>query len=354
MGGSWPPEPNALSPTSASVPCLNPDPRLTSHLRLTSDLAEPAPKPSSARVPGSWKLFQSRASGEGGQAVRSPGATFTAVSLLINTPTPTPSHRGPRQLVGPLPHPSPQEAGFSPLGEEEGGKRGHGAGGSAEEGSTPERLGCGFPVPLITQSQARVAAAPEPHIPTQHQRRAGPDCPRALPGQWVLAWPLPAVWGPRTYLDPTHREPAKPPKETPEPGAGSAGPWGGHGTLGSSVARAQARMLLLRKEKGLSQSFSLKRKISYFLPSPAPAQDFVPDPGGARQVRAQQSGVQPPPPPPGLQSSSQATQPSGLWPQGPLLALQASLTNSPLSAVVSLPAPSSPLHISALSDLKIK
>lgn len=72
-------------------------------------------------------------------------------------------------------------------------------------------------------------------------------------------------------------------------------------------------MLLLGTGRGLSESFHLKRKINYFLLSPAPAQDFVPDPWWGSRGRSKGSSVWypelgPPPPPwvclPGAQASA--------------------------------------------------
>lgn len=115
-------------------------------------------------------------------------------------------------------------------------------------------------------------------------RHALPD-PQHGTGTHILthwgttALPLPAAFRPWDSLDPTHLEPTRPSKLSLELQSrlrlAMGRPWI---DLRSFCGSDLSKDVAFRIGKGLSQSFHLKRKINYFLPSRAPAQDFVPGP----------------------------------------------------------------------------
>lgn len=208
----------------------------------------------------------------------SPGATFTAVSRLINTPTPTGAAGRPHSSwlaprpPGPGPGPAPGSRVLTSGGRPRGEKLGHRVWRlCGRRGALLGRFGGRRGVPqslLATRSQAPGCGST--------RAQAGLVCP----GHWALSYsglgppgctggPLPGLTCiPRTW------SPHSLPQRAGSHGTGAVWPWA------ACAVRSQARLSPLGKEKGLSQSFSLKRKINYFSQSPAPAaQDFVPDPG---------------------------------------------------------------------------
>lgn len=150
----------------------------------------------------------------------SPGATFTAVSRLINTPTPTGAAGGPtaagwRPGPGPWPWPCPRKPGSHLWGKTSGREAGaQGLEALRKAGSAPRAI----------RGAEGGSPVPTGHTVTgpglwEHQSPGWPCLPRPL-GPLVLGpGPSRLHWGPppRPYLHPTHLEPAQPPPESREP-----------------------------------------------------------------------------------------------------------------------------------------
>lgn len=223
--GDGPQSPTLHPPALAHIilnPNLHPDPRLTSNPRPTSDTSRACTKPESS---GSRLLEALQVKGQQGRVARlsAPGATFTAISLLINTPPPRESPEAPQQLVGALA--CAGSPGSHLWGKTEGGKLGHGSGGSVEGREHPQGdLECGCPVPTdhtVTAPGCWSARAQT----TPPGRQAGTS-------QWgATAWPLPAALGPQDL--PGSHSPGAHKASPGAPGATEQGQFGHGEVMGS-------------------------------------------------------------------------------------------------------------------------